>query len=158
MLVDGQGFTTSMAGNQLQFGIGQAAVPGEPCNTLVPEGVGSGFHPGLFGIFLDDLLNPPGGEFAVPPRLEEPAVVRVGRDMGSQGRGEGLAEENVAVLAAFALIDKDFAVLQVDFGHFNPAQLAHPDPGIEDQPEHEGMLNIFGSIHDLIEPAKLISG
>ena len=50
---------------------------------------------------------------------EQPTVVLVVGDVSSQGRGEGLAEQNEPVLAAFALIDPYFAVLQVHVGDFD---------------------------------------
>ena len=86
-----------MAGNELKFGIGHSTVPGEPSDTLMPERMGSRFDPGKFGVFLHDLLHPSRGEFAIPPGLEEPAIVRMGRDMSSQGRCEGLAKQDIPI-------------------------------------------------------------
>ena len=37
-------------------------------------------------------------------------------DVGAEGGGEGLAEQDVPVLAALALVYKDLAVLQVHVG------------------------------------------
>jgi hypothetical protein len=78
--------------------------------------------------------------------------------MGAPGRGECLAEQNIAILAALALVDEDFAVFQVNFGNFHPAQLGDPDPGVEDQPEYRGVLDIFGPIQNLVEMPKFVSG
>ncbi len=156
VLVDGQCFTTSMAGDQLQFGIGHPTVPGQPSDALMPKGMGRGLDSGLLRIFLGDLLHPPGSELAVPSGLQEPAILGMGCDMGSQGSGEGLGEQDIAMLAALALVDENLAVLQVNLGNLNPAQLRNLDPGVEHQPQHDCVLNVFGPIHNLVEMPEFI--
>jgi hypothetical protein len=56
------------------------------------EGVRGSLHAGRFGVTLDDLLDAPGRERASKSGLEQPAVLRMGGQVGAQGRGEGLAE------------------------------------------------------------------
>lgn len=80
---DRQGLAPGMTGNQLKLGIDQARMPGQPSDTLVPEGAGRCLAPGKLGIFLCDLLNPRWSELAVATDLEQPAIVRAGRNMGS---------------------------------------------------------------------------
>jgi hypothetical protein len=75
VLVDRQRFTAGMAGDELEFGVGQAGVAGKPGECLMPERMGCGLDARLLGLLLDDLLDPPRGELAVPPGLEEPTVV-----------------------------------------------------------------------------------
>jgi hypothetical protein len=48
--------------------------------------------------------------------------------MGAEGGGEGLAEEDVAVLAALALTDEDLAVLQIHVGNLDGAQIPFYQP------------------------------
>ena len=107
-----------MTGDQLKLGIGQAAIPGQPRDRLVPEGVRSRFDSSLVGVLGDNLLDPSRAELAMPLSLEEPSVVRVGCDVGSQGRGEALAEEDVAVLRALALVDSDLAGFEINIGDY----------------------------------------
>ena len=87
----------------------------------MPEGMGGRLNAGLLGILLHDLLHPPGAELAAPPGLEQVAVLRVGGDVGAEGGGEALAEQDVAVLAALALVDEDLAVLKIDVGDLDGA-------------------------------------
>ena len=49
-------------------------------------------------------------------------------------RGKALAERDVSVLAALALVDEDLAVLQVYVAHFDAAQLSDADAGVEQEP------------------------
>ena len=116
VLVDRQGLPPGMPRDQLKLGISQARVPGQPGDRLVPEGVRGRLDPRLLGVLGDDLLDPPRAELAMPLGLEEPAVVRVGGDVRSQGRGEGLAEEDVAILGALALVDPDLAGFEINVG------------------------------------------
>ena len=60
MLIDGERFASSMAGDELEFRISKAGMPGQPGDGLMPEGVRCGLHAGRLGIVLDDLLHSPG--------------------------------------------------------------------------------------------------
>ena len=71
----------------------------------------------------DDLLDPSRAELAMPLGLEEPSVVRVGSDVRSQGGGEALAEQDVAILAAFALVDPDLAGFEVNIGDYRSCRV-----------------------------------
>ncbi len=88
MLVHGEGFTTGVAGNQLEFGVGQTGMPSEPCDALMAKTMGRCFDTSIFSIKLDDLLDSSCGELGVSPSLEEPTIVGMGRNVGSQGRGK----------------------------------------------------------------------
>jgi hypothetical protein len=77
-------------------------------------------------------------------------------NVGPQCRGEGLAEQDVPVLAALPLFDPNLAVLQINIGDHHVAQLRDPDHRVEEQPQHQGVLNILGPIHDAVEAAELI--
>jgi hypothetical protein len=70
VLINSQGLTPGMTGDQLKLGIRQAAMPGQPSDRLVPEGVRGRLDPSLFGVLGDNLLDPPGAELAVPLCLE----------------------------------------------------------------------------------------
>src|SRR5687768_12290869 len=78
-------------------------------------------------------------------------------NMCLERHGEGLAEQDVAILAALPLIDSDLAVLQVHIGNLHVAQLADPESSEEQQPKHQSVLHIVGTIHDLIAAPKLVS-
>jgi hypothetical protein len=82
----------------------------------------------------------------------------MGGDVGSVGRGKRLAEQHEPVLATLALVDPDFAVLQIYVGHFDVAQFGHPDGGIEHQPQHQGVLNVVGLIHHPVESPETVGG
>ena len=43
--------------DELQLGVGQARVPGQPGDGLVPERVRRGLHAGQLGVALHDLLH-----------------------------------------------------------------------------------------------------
>jgi hypothetical protein len=122
------------------------------------EGVRGRPDASLFGVLGDDLLDPSRAELAMPLGLEEPAVMRVGSDVRSQGSGEGLAKEHVPVFRAFALVDPDLAGFDINFGDSDVAEFTYPHRRVEEQPEHQGVLNVLGTIHDLIEPAEFVGG
>ena len=92
----------------------------------------------------------------MPLRLEEPPVFGVGRDMGLEGSGEGLAKKDIAILAALALIHEDFAVFQIDVADLDATKFADADSRIECQPQHQGMLDVFRLVHHLVELAELV--
>ena len=66
--------------------------------------------------------------------LEDPSIVRVGCDVGSQRRGEALAEQDVAILAALAQVDPDLAGFEVNIGDSEVAEFADPHRRVEEQP------------------------
>ena len=90
--------------------------------------------------------------------LEQPPIVRVGGDVGSQGGGEGLTKQHVAILGALALVDPDLTGFDINFGNSDVAEFTYPHRREEQEPEHQGVLNFLSTIHDLIEPAELVSG
>ena len=94
----------------------------------------------------------------MPLGLEEPAVMRVGSDMRSQGGGEGLAKEHVPVFRAFALVDPDLAGFDINFGDSDVAEFTYPHRREEQEPEHQSVLDILGTVYDLIEPPELLGG
>ncbi len=77
MLVDCQGFTATVAGDQLEFRIGQAAVPSQPRNRLVPKRVRRGLYTGSLCVLLHDLLHTAGRILRVTSGLEQPPVRRM---------------------------------------------------------------------------------
>ena len=58
MLINRQGLTSGMAGDQLKLGVSQAAIPCQPCDRLVPERVRGRLDASLLGVLRDDLLDP----------------------------------------------------------------------------------------------------
>ena len=70
-----------VAGDELKLGVGEAAVPRQPSDGLMPERVRRGLHAGLLRVTADDLLDAARRVLAVPPRLEQVAVAAVGRDV-----------------------------------------------------------------------------
>ena len=111
VLIDGQRFPTCMTSDQLKLSIRHAAVPSQPRNCLMAEGVGRSLHTGFLGVLLDDLPDPACRVFASPASLKQPTVVGMSRNVGPQGCGKALAKQNVTILAAFSQIDPDLAVL-----------------------------------------------
>ena len=78
--------------------------------------------------------------------------------MGAKSRGEGLAEEDVPVLRPLALVDENLAVFQVHVGDLDAAQFRDPDAGVEQQPQHQGVLHVLGGVHSLVECPELVGG
>jgi hypothetical protein len=58
----------------------------------------------------------------------------MGVDVGAESGGKGLAEQDVAVLAARPLVHEDLAALQVHVGDLDAAQFRDLDRGEEQQP------------------------
>lgn len=125
-----------MPGDQLKLGIGETRVPGQPSDCLVPKSVRGCFDASLFGVLADDLLDPPRAELAIPLRLEVPTIMGVGCDVRSQCRGKVLAEQNVSVLAALALVDPNFAGFEVHLGDHYAAEFGDPHTRVKEQPQH----------------------
>jgi hypothetical protein len=142
----------------LKFSVSHATVASEPGYAHVTEAVWGSPHACLLDVLRDDLLDPPRAELAVSLRLEEPAVLGVGGDVRSQRSGEGLAEKDEAVLAAFAEIDADLARFEIHVSDKHVAEFADPDARVEEQPQHQGVLHVLGTIHNLIEAAELLTG
>jgi hypothetical protein len=95
----------------------------------VAEGVGRGIHPSLLGIPLHDLLDTTGAEPPATPGLEKPAVLGVGGNVGPEGSGKGLAEEDIPVLRPLPLVDEYLAVFQVHVGDLDAVQFSEmPSP------------------------------
>src|SRR5208337_2718869 len=84
--------------------------------------------------------------------------MRVGSDVRSQGGGEGLPKEHVPVFRAFALVDPDLAGFDINFGDSDVAEFTYPHRREEQEPEHQSMLNVLGTVYDLIEPPELVGG
>lgn len=95
MLVDGERLAACVAGDKLKLGIGEAAMPRQPGDSLMPEGVGRADDTSGFGVELHDLLDAAGRVLRVPAGLEQVAVAEMGREVRPQGRGEALAEEDI---------------------------------------------------------------
>src|SRR5208337_1150898 len=94
----------------------------------------------------------------MPLGLEEPAVIRVGCYVGSQGGGERLAEQHVTIFTALALVHPDLAGFDINFGDSDVAEFTDSHCCEEQEPEHQGVLDILGTIDDLIEPPELLGG
>src|SRR5271166_2767364 len=94
----------------------------------------------------------------MPLGLEEPAVMRVGCDVCSQSRSEGLAKEHVPVFRAFALVDPDLTGFDINFGDSDVAEFTYPHRREEQEPQHKSVLDILGTVYDLIKPPELLSG
>lgn len=156
VLADRQRFPSGVARDELKLGIGQTRVSGQPGDRLMSEGVRCRLGACLLGILLDDLLHPAGGKPRGPFRLEEPTVAGVGGDVRPDRCGEALAEQHVAILAALSLVHPDLAGVQVNIGHLDVAEFGDSDGRVEQEPQHQGMLNILGPIHDQVEAAELV--
>ena len=155
MLINRQGFTPSMARDQLKLGICQPGVPSQPSNTLVPERVRRGRDASLFRIHFDDLLDAPRRVFGVAAGLKQPPVVGVGGDVCSQCRAERLAEQNESVLVALPGIDADLVVLKVDVADLDATEFADTHCRLEQKSEHQCVLHIIGTVHSLIKAAEI---
>src|SRR5262249_19483310 len=90
MLVNGQRLPPGMAGDQLQFGVGQAAVTGQERDGLVAERVRVGADAGPLGVVPDDLLDAASGVLRRLPAGEQVAILRPARQVRPQGRSEYL--------------------------------------------------------------------
>jgi hypothetical protein len=112
----------------------------------------------FLGILLDNLLDTTGAEPRGTTSLEEVAVVPMGRNVGSQRRCEAPTEQDIAIFVALPLADEDFAVFEIHVGHFDAAQLGNSHPRVEQQTEHQAVLNVLGPVNDQIEAAELLGG
>src|SRR6516225_2158118 len=126
-------------------------MPRKPCNSLMPERVRRRLHAGRLGIALDDLLDSSRSEGTGKPGLEEIAILGMGCEVGAQGRGEGLPEQDDPILGTLPLVDPNAAAVQVNVRDFNLAKLRDAHASIEQQPEHKRMLRVGGSVYFLIE-------
>ena len=68
-------------------------------------------------------------------------LLRVGGDVRPQGGGEGLAEEDVAVLAALALVHPDLAGFEINFGDSEVAEFT--DPHRETEPDISSTSSLY---------------
>ena len=59
---------------------------------------------------------------------------------------------------SLALVDEDLAVFKIHIGDLDAAQFADPDPGVEQQPQHQGMLYVVRLVHRLVEGTELVGG
>src|SRR5271157_525412 len=84
--------------------------------------------------------------------------MRMGSDVRSQGGCEGLAKEHVPVFTALALVYPDLAGFDINFGDSDVAEFTDSHCCEEQEPEHQSMLNVLGTVYDLIEAAELVSG
>ena len=72
----------------------------------------------------------------MPLSLEDPAIVRMGCDVGSQRRGEAFPEQHVSVFATLTLVHPDLAGFEINIGDSEVAQFADPHGREEEQPQH----------------------
>src|SRR5262245_11716929 len=131
-------------------------MPGKPGYRLMPECVRSRLHAGSLGVALDDLLDPLRCEGTGEAGLKEIAVLGMGREVGAQGRGEGLPEQDNPIFGTLPLVNSDSTGVQVNVRDFDLAQLRDPHAGIEKQSEHKRVLRVSGAIDFLIEASKLL--
>ena len=133
MLVDLQALLALVPRDELDLRVGQPA-RGQIRQHLVAEQVRVDVvcDAGLPSVVLHDLLHAPGGERPVAPCLEEVGVLRVGSEMALEDQPEARREQDVAVLAALALVDEDSASLHVDIVDADAHQLAHSHGRIEE--------------------------
>jgi hypothetical protein len=82
----------------------------------------------------------------------------MGGNVSAERRGKRLAEEYIPVFAALALVDPDFALFQVNVFDFHAAKFAHPDASVEQQPQHQAVLDVICLIDNSVEAPKLVSG
>ena len=106
----------------------------------------------------DNLLDTACRELAVSLSLEDPAVIRVGGDVRPKGSGEAFPEEDVSILASFSQIHSDLAGFEINIGDSEVAEFTHPHSREEEQPQHQSVLDILGTVHDLIKAAELVGG
>ena len=91
---------------------------------------------GLLGVVLDDLLDSTGRERRGPFRLKQLAVMGMGGDMGSEGRGEALPTKRTYPCGP-CLGSRDLALVQINVSYFNLAEFGHPNRRKEYQPKHQ---------------------
>src|ERR1035438_6728818 len=85
----------------------------------------------LASVGLDDLLHASRRERRVVPRLEKIFILWIGTEVALENQAEVFREEDVAVLAAFALIDEDLTLIKVHIAYFDFNQFADTDGRIE---------------------------
>lgn len=156
VLINCQRLTSSVACDQLKFSVCHSRVPSQPSDGLVAEGVRSGFYFGFLGIHLDDLLHSASAVLARSLGLEEPSIFRMRSNVSAKCSGEGLAEQNISILAPLSLTHEDFADLKIHIIDLDIAEFTHPHSREKEKAQHQRVLNVIGSIHDLVKVEKLI--
>ena len=128
MLIDFQAFFALMPGDELDLAVRQAS-SGKVCDHLMAKEmrVHRLHDPRLVAIVLDDLLHTAGRKRSVPSRLEEITILGVGAEVALEHQAKAGRKEDIALLPALALSDKDFAVHKVDISNFDFDQLTDPD-------------------------------
>jgi hypothetical protein len=84
-------------------------------------------------IHLHDLLDTACGKRGPALRLEEGGVLGMRVPIGLQDQTEASRKEDIAVLPAFALRNKDLALRDVHIARPDPDQLTDPHGRIEEQ-------------------------
>ena len=149
VLVDLQALLALVPGDQLDLRVGQALCR-QVGQHLVPEQVGvdvlGDARP--VAVRLHDLLHAARREGRAALGLEQVAVLRVGLEVAAEHQAEALGEQDVAVLAALALVDEDLALLSVHVLDADADQLADAHGREEEQLEHDLVLEVATLLDD----------
>jgi hypothetical protein len=106
-------------------------------------------------VALDDLLHAAWGERRASLGFEQIPVLRVGFQVAAQHQAEALGVQDVAVLAALTPVDEDLALLGVHVLDADADQFADAHGGVEEQPEHDLVLQVAALLDDAEEPLEV---
>lgn len=153
VLIEFQALFALMAGDELNLRIRQAA-RGQIGDHLMTEQMRvdclGNARPS--SVVLYNLLHPARGERSEALGFEQIAAVRVGVQVTFQHQAEAGRKQDVAVLGALGLVDEHLALLEINVTHPDAHQLAHPHGGVEQELEHDLVLDNAAGL-DLAEEA-----
>ena len=87
--------------------------------------------PGLRSVALYDLLDPARGKRSTATCLEQVSIFGICLQVTLQYQSKAGWKKNIAVFGTLALVDKDLAIAEVNFGNLDLDQFADPYCGEE---------------------------
>src|SRR5216683_7202765 len=97
---------------------------------------------GAPAVALHELLDAARCEAGVPLRLEQVKVLWMSLQVAFQDEAEAGWKQYVAVLRPLALTDEHLALLKINVFNTNAHQLAHPHGGVEQELQHDLVLDV----------------
>ena len=157
VLVDRQRLTASMTRDQLKLGIGKTRVSGQPRYSLVPERVWVALTPAS-SAYLDTICWTRRVENLPCLGSERASGYAGGQRYAFSAPWRRTCRTARTCLSSLCLVDPDLAGFDINFGDSDVAEFTDSHRRVEEQPEHQGVLDILGTIDDLIEPPELLGG
>ncbi len=145
-----------MAGDQLNLRVGEAVLR-QVGKHLMAEQVGMDMvsDPCPIPVLLHNLLYAARSKRRAALRLEQIAIFGVGPQMALEHQAEVGREQDVAILGALALVDENLAAIAIHVLHTDIGQLTDAHGRVEQQLEHNLMLEITAFLGDAEEALEI---